>query len=1020
MAYVTTGLPNAGVTTYYKVEYDDTLSAADGLNRATALIGVCDSDYNIMNGWFGGIGVPFTLPMEVRITSGPIWSAYWGPPISLIPGNGSALDLVRFMLVAEVVEMMMSKQNLGWFGSGNEGSTGEGLSHFLATQFLISIGSTSRYSNLASTWLNSTRPDWVNNTDPADHSNSPKSACSVLFCWYLCTQLGFSVNAIVGNGSSNLAGVYHNLTGDTGNPFLYFKQLLDAAYPSQTNSYILGPNYDNPFPLGTLSFVVTKSTYGHDEVQDSLSSASAGHFPNAFSLALDGLNSQSLGSTSPAAPSGPAAAFAGISIPPDSLGPQYQTANHLVPQRITFPYDVDFSAASLAAFPAMGSQQRQLNGAITIAGKQFTASVPLTFEAAGNPYFTNVNPAAGNVFWLSQDLRVFTATPGIDPQPVAGGPQFNNDSVGGAYTYIQALLTWLNQTYANPGGTDPFDVSTGLLPGQSAAYTGDSSVTPTTDQGGTSHNNYNFAIARVRLSGTAGTSGQTDNVRVFFRVWGTQTADTDFQPGTTYPSHLDAAGDPDYPLVPADAHTIPFFATGNSPTLTNSSNPEYGTNGVNNKDLQISSGSSVWAYYGCFINVYDPANLVNGVKVQSLLSGDHHCIVAQIAYNGDPIVNSNGTTESPENSDKLAQRNLQVTHSGNPGWPATHRVPQTFDLRRSPAVEPRAGLLGYPDELMIDWGSAPKGTVAQIFWPQSKAAEVVGLASKLYGPHQLSVVDPETIRFEVDGNVTYVPIPEDGPEDLAGLLTLDLPSGVVYGQEFNVMVRRISTRRIERAPGIELPMVTTAGAETRTRTETARVQRTPASAKLSRSNRHVIERVPPGKPGEAPSTHAPTWRYVVGSFQVRIPVTREDKMLPDQEDALAIFKWRLEAMPSTSRWYRVLTRYVQYLSDKVDALGGQADRIPPSLQGRPGKHRHERHGQDVEYRGKVAGIRYDRFGDFAGFTLRLEDGDERSFRGRERAIEELVRTAWLERFLISVYVDRNADAWPEAIVLRRA
>lgn len=30
MAFVTTGLPNGGVTAHYKIEYDDSLSQADG------------------------------------------------------------------------------------------------------------------------------------------------------------------------------------------------------------------------------------------------------------------------------------------------------------------------------------------------------------------------------------------------------------------------------------------------------------------------------------------------------------------------------------------------------------------------------------------------------------------------------------------------------------------------------------------------------------------------------------------------------------------------------------------------------------------------------------------------------------------------------------------------------------------------------------------------------------------------------------------------------------------------------
>src|SRR2546425_13376117 len=121
------------------------------------------------------------------------------------------------------------------------------------------------------------------------------------------------------------------------------------------------------------------------------------------------------------------------------------------------------------------------------------------------------------------------------------------------------------------------------------------------------------------------------------------------------------------------------------------------------------------AYFGCFLNVYDLANVVNGSQVQALLTGTHHCIVAELAYDNAPIINANGIAASPENSDKLAQRNLQLTFSDNPGPAETHRIPQTFDLRPGQVIAPAPGaLLDYPDELMIDWGQTPVGSVTHI------------------------------------------------------------------------------------------------------------------------------------------------------------------------------------------------------------------------------------------------------------------------------------------------------------------
>src|SRR5258708_25161424 len=38
------------------------------------------------------------------------------------------------------------------------------------------------------------------------------------------------------------------------------------------------------------------------------------------------------------------------------------------------------------------------------------------------------------------------------------------------------------------------------------------------------------------------------------------------------------------------------------------------------------------------------------------------------------------------------------------------------------------------------------------------------------------------------------------------------------------------------------------------------------------------------------------WRYVTGAFQVTIPVTTEEAILPSDENTLAIMKWRLDNM----------------------------------------------------------------------------------------------------------------------------
>ena len=250
MALVTTGLTNNGRTTHYQIQYDDSLSQADGRDRANGLIAACEADYAKMAGWFDNIGLTVGIPITVNITPGSYASAGWGPPIRLTPGNGSDLTLVRYLLVSEVTEMFMLAQNRGWFGAGNEGSAGEGLSRFLAAQFLIEngLGVTEPGFQLANYWMSSPRADYVNNVDVLDHGLDAKTGCAILFIYYLHSQLDYSTHDIVQAAAPELSGVYQNLTGFAGDPFPAFKALLDTYYPGTTT--IPGSNPDNPFPLG--------------------------------------------------------------------------------------------------------------------------------------------------------------------------------------------------------------------------------------------------------------------------------------------------------------------------------------------------------------------------------------------------------------------------------------------------------------------------------------------------------------------------------------------------------------------------------------------------------------------------------------------------------------------------------------------------------------------------------------------------------------------------------------------------
>jgi hypothetical protein len=151
---------------------------------------------------------------------------------------------------------------------------------------------------------------------------------------------------------------------------------------------------------------------------------------------------------------------------------------------------------------------------------------------------------------------------------------------------------------------------------------------------------------------------------------------------------LRAGGNPIWPKAPADDHTIPFFATSQQPNFNDPNDPEFKTGGstgtgANNQTIAIATGDTQWAYFGCYLDVNDAGNVVNGTPIWQAFPGTHHCLVAEIAFAGTPIQIVNGIVPTPEGSGLLAQRNLQVTTSDNPGPNSAHRVPQTFATKPS-------------------------------------------------------------------------------------------------------------------------------------------------------------------------------------------------------------------------------------------------------------------------------------------------------------------------------------------------
>lgn len=710
-----------------------------------------------------------------------------------------------------------------------------------------------------------------------------------------------------------------------------------------------------------LFFILDRSTFGQDEVT-AMISAGQPTVNAAFYIAVDGFSAADLGIT-------PADLVGAPSVQPTltptpvsgmTVGQPADKATSLTaedpslpptPQRFTWVYAVNFSDTTGFTAPIVNVT---LNASI----KTVSGGAVIQLVQQENPYETD-----GATSWLSTDLRVFHIK--------QGDSKFNATVNGGTPT---DALAFLNQvlTNLNPGGN-----SGGQTFENDLDPNGTDVALNQFDGGGKAI--FNFAIAKVRYRSTTKDAQAT---RVFFRLCPALTVSTAFDPNSTYRTFSDGVQFgrkiPRLGRVNNNILTIPFFAQSRV-TPGASMDTQFDTANVMTIPHDA-SGNEVVRYFGCWLDTNQPGTpefplnptdegpYGGAISILELVRNQHQCLLAEISYDLEIIP----TGATPSTSDKLAQRNLTLDPSANPGDAASRRIPSAFELKPTPAVR------GLPtEELMIDWGNVPSGSFARIFLPTIDADQILEILARRYSPRLFKRIDDHTLECRVQG-FTYLPIPAGGTVNHTGLLTVDLPARVKKGQRFDLLVRQI-------APIGE----TFAGG-----------QRTIGAAAVARLN----------------------FRRVIGSFQVGIPVSVKEVMLGPEEQLLSIMKWILLSVPAHDRWYPVFSRYVAQIGERVRGLGGNPDRVPPSPIGevKPPVVIHSRPPAErrVGYTGKIAGLVFDQFGDFEGFVLETEERDHELF-SREKDMAELVERAWRERLRVTVYVERDEPHRPLTITVHR-
>ncbi|HKV51424.1 MAG TPA: hypothetical protein VJO52_09505 [Gemmatimonadaceae bacterium] len=729
-------------------------------------------------------------------------------------------------------------------------------------------------------------------------------------------------------------------------------------------------DYPSPLPslLPACTVALDRSTFGKDEIDALLHLGTPATIDAAFYVIVDGYTPSQLGIT-PATLTGVpnisptvslAPAVAGMSVSPTSLVAEDPSLGGGI-QRFTWVYDVSFTQTG--GFPALVGGVVDVTLTASIMGvtpPALTASGSAIVELIHEP---NPYELDGPVSWLSTDLRVFQVNAGAS----RFGATMGSTPADGP-TFIQQVIANLN------AGTSAGQTFDGISTDENASALELSETVNGTPV-------FNFAVAKVRYRSL---SGDAPNVRGFFRLFPASTTSTAYDQATTYRrGGQSGVTIPLLGVVGGETATIPCFASPRIDTSAASMTTQADAPNVQTL-VHDATGNEASTYFGCWLDINQSSqplfpiapSPVDGpypsglLTIQQLIRNAHQCLVAEIAFDPDPI----GAGSTPGSSDKLAQRNLTIVASDNPGGPASHAIPTTFEVKRSAPLA-QAGMA--PDELLMDGTTLPPASEATLYAPGANARKIVEMANSMYVSHHLRLVDDDTLTYPARG-LTFIPIPPGTGPNLPALLTVQLPAGVRTGQAFKAVVRQMTNAAAKRP--VPPPPI---GAPT-------------GNGDTAAANGNAVIR----------------WRRVVGSFQVSIPVKTKEVLLTPEERLLSVTRFILEAIPPGNRWNPVFGRYVDQIAARVKALGGDPDVVLPTPDGQ-WQQQDKKTGRRVS--GKVSEVVFNCFGEFQGFVV---DGCSEccSIKSSQAGIGDVVLKACKDRLSVTVWLDHDGDRVERVVV----
>src|SRR5665213_2064113 len=208
-------------TTNFTIQYNDAFSFAK--QRAQALQQHAEAGFATLRTWFqntSGFGPTNLVTLQVNTKSLASNNGYRTNGTTTVVMNhfnsqGAAPladDAVIALFIAEIIEVLMSCRDfqtgkVTWIANHSDG---EGLSRMAAGMLHPASYYNPTYLNgpYVNEWLQSAaRHDWITSNEPTDQ-DVDSTGCSLLFLYYLQSQLGYSITDIVTKAGSSLAATY--------------------------------------------------------------------------------------------------------------------------------------------------------------------------------------------------------------------------------------------------------------------------------------------------------------------------------------------------------------------------------------------------------------------------------------------------------------------------------------------------------------------------------------------------------------------------------------------------------------------------------------------------------------------------------------------------------------------------------------------------------------------------------------------------------------------------------------------